>query len=268
MKSEIREQLHHLTTELYNIENLSASEIKEIALGIYNKATILEFLQSSKTEVVQPAIPGRTDYAPHSGPSRYKTFSFEKTEDEPIAEEEQQNPQFFKETENKDLEKPVPLTKEPEQAELPKKEPLNELEQFAAEFQKMPEFERKNPFSESFSSSKNPSQEEKKEFTETKQNEPLQPLSKKFAEHKPKSLNDTVNRGLTIGLNDRLAFINQLFEGEIEDYTRVLSQINTLSSFEEAKNFIETRVKPDYNNWQNKEEISNRFMMIIEKTFN
>ncbi|HBC02733.1 MAG TPA: hypothetical protein DC015_00695, partial [Aequorivita sp.] len=83
-----------------------------------------------------------------------------------------------------------------------------------------------------------------------------------------RSINDTLNKGLNIGLNDRLAFIKHLFEGQTEDYTRVLSQINTMESFEEAQRFIKGNVKPDYNHWLDKEEYSERFMNIIEKRFN
>lgn len=83
-----------------------------------------------------------------------------------------------------------------------------------------------------------------------------------------KSLNDRVKSGgLTIGLNDKIAFIKHLFEGNTSDYDRVISQLNTTASFSAAKIFIDTMVKPDYNNWTHKEEIENRFMEIIEAKF-
>ncbi|WP_147677053.1 hypothetical protein [Algibacter pacificus] len=83
-----------------------------------------------------------------------------------------------------------------------------------------------------------------------------------------KSLNDKLKSGgIKIGLNDKLAFIKHLFNGQNEDYDRVISQINTKESFNNAKHFIETMVKPDYNNWTNKEEFETRFMEIIEAKF-
>lgn len=83
-----------------------------------------------------------------------------------------------------------------------------------------------------------------------------------------KSLNDKLKSGgLQIGLNDKLAFIKHLFNGEVADYDRVLSQINTTTSFKEAKNLIQNVVKPDYNNWNNKEEFETRFMEILESRF-
>ena len=92
--------------------------------------------------------------------------------------------------------------------------------------------------------------------------------SKSIIIEKPKSLNDKLNLGLNIGLNDRLAFIKHLFNNSIDDYTRVLSQINSMSSFTEASSFIDKNVKADYNNWTDKNEYEERFMEIIEKRFN
>jgi hypothetical protein len=83
-----------------------------------------------------------------------------------------------------------------------------------------------------------------------------------------KSLNDKLKReGLTIGLNDKLAFIKHLFDGKAEDYDRVLSQINTSNSFKEASKLVQSVVKPDYNDWAGKEEYEERFMGIVEAKF-
>ncbi|MFC4722767.1 hypothetical protein ACFO5O_10570 [Geojedonia litorea] len=90
----------------------------------------------------------------------------------------------------------------------------------------------------------------------------------KIRENFKKSLNDKLkNGGLNIGLNDKLAFIKHLFNGKIEDYERVLSQINTAISYKEASNLIQNIVKPDYNNWAGKEEIEERFLQIVESKF-
>ncbi|MGB3607986.1 hypothetical protein [Psychroserpens sp.] len=83
-----------------------------------------------------------------------------------------------------------------------------------------------------------------------------------------KSLNDKLkNGGLNIGLNDKLAFIKHLFDGKIQDYERVLSQLKTTSSFEEAAHLITDIVKPDYNNWKGKEDVEARFLNIVEGKF-
>jgi hypothetical protein len=87
-------------------------------------------------------------------------------------------------------------------------------------------------------------------------------------EPKVMSLNDTLLKGINVGLNDRIAFVKHLFGGSNEDFNRVISQLNTINTFAEAKNFVEDLVKPDYNNWKNKEDYAERFMEIVEKKFN
>ena len=116
---------------------------------------------------------------------------------------------------------------------IPQKEhPVNDLEELTADFKEMPEFE---------------------------------PIEEAEAIEKQKqSLNDKLKSSISIGLNDKLAFIKHLFDGSNEDYDRVLSQLNTTSSFDEASKFINNMVKPEYNNWAYKEEYEARFMEIIE----
>ncbi len=87
------------------------------------------------------------------------------------------------------------------------------------------------------------------------------------AEMKSTSINDQVSKGIAIGLNDRIGFIKHLFGNSPEDYNRVLSQLITYNTLEETQLFIEEMVKPDYNNWEGKDEYSQRFMEIIEKKF-
>jgi hypothetical protein len=83
----------------------------------------------------------------------------------------------------------------------------------------------------------------------------------------PISLNDRMAKGIIIGLNDRIAFMNHLFANSSEDYNRVLSQLMTFDTFQEAEDFIENMVKPDYNNWEGKDEYALRFLEIVEKKF-
>lgn len=93
------------------------------------------------------------------------------------------------------------------------------------------------------------------------------PSEKKQKENKTTSLNDKLNKGINIGLNDRIAFEKKLFGGNAEDFNRVLSQLNTFDNFQEAESFILDFVKPDYNNWEGNEEYEARFLEIIEKKF-
>ncbi|WP_242134197.1 hypothetical protein [Aestuariivivens marinum] len=109
------------------------------------------------------------------------------------------------------------------------------------------------------------------EITAGFENTPVfEPISKinDGSNNEKKSLNDKIKTGrLNIGLNDKIAFIKHLFDGKNEDYDRVISQLNTTSSYAEAKRFIYDMVKPDYNNWVNQEELEIRFMEIIESKY-
>ncbi len=87
-------------------------------------------------------------------------------------------------------------------------------------------------------------------------------------ETKPKSLNDTLsNKDIKVGLNDRLAFVKHLFNDSTEDFNRVISQLNTIDTEERSVAFIENMVRPDYNDWQGKDDYVNRFMGLIERRF-
>jgi len=82
-----------------------------------------------------------------------------------------------------------------------------------------------------------------------------------------KTLNDKLfNQTIKVGLNDRIAFVNHLFNYSQADFNRVLSQLNTFKTEKEAKNFITTTVKPEYN-WQGKEAYEERLMLLIERKF-
>lgn len=82
-----------------------------------------------------------------------------------------------------------------------------------------------------------------------------------------KTINDAFSKMITVGLNDRIAFEKNLFNGSSEDLNRVLSQLNTIETYQEAQDFIEDLVKPDFNYWKGKEEYSERLMELIQKRF-
>jgi hypothetical protein len=113
---------------------------------------------------------------------------------------------------------------------------------------------------------------------ETKQPDNVIPIGRNFSDspvisinktdsERSYTLNDRMSKGITIGLNDRVAFMKHLFNNSSEDYNRVLSQLITFDTFDEAKSFIDNIVKPDYSNWDGKEEYADRFMEIVEKKF-
>ncbi|QXP63390.1 hypothetical protein [Polaribacter sp. HaHaR_3_91] len=82
----------------------------------------------------------------------------------------------------------------------------------------------------------------------------------------PKSLNDRFSANIQIGLNDRIAFVKNLFDGSQEDFNRVVSQLNTYGTEKEALKFINKMVKPDYD-WSSQQELETRFIEIVERKF-
>ncbi|MFV8345234.1 hypothetical protein [Flavobacterium sp. ZB4P13] len=90
---------------------------------------------------------------------------------------------------------------------------------------------------------------------------------KEAVEPKTVSLNEKLAKGINIDLNDRIAFIKHLFGNSSEDYNRVLNQLITFDTFYETRDFVQEMVKPDYNNWEGKQEYEERFMDVIEKKF-
>ena len=82
-----------------------------------------------------------------------------------------------------------------------------------------------------------------------------------------KSLNDRLaGNVLKFGLNDRIGFVNDLFDGSQEDFDRTVSQLNTLSSLSEAMEFIETDISGEYG-WDQKEKTVARFIAAVEQKF-
>lgn len=91
--------------------------------------------------------------------------------------------------------------------------------------------------------------------------------TKEATEPKATSLNSAFGKTMEIGLNDRVAFVNNLFGESNEDFNRVISQLNTFDNLEEAKDFLNEMIIPDYDFWTGKEEYVERFMAIVEKKF-
>lgn len=101
--------------------------------------------------------------------------------------------------------------------------------------------------------------------------EPVMVKSESVAEKaqstEKKSLNDRLAGGaLKFGLNDRIGFVKDLFDGSAEDFNRVVSQLNTLGSLGEAQDFLTTHIAPEYG-WADNEETAERFMAAVEQRF-
>jgi hypothetical protein len=89
----------------------------------------------------------------------------------------------------------------------------------------------------------------------------------KKKENKQLSLNDKlVGSNLQIGLNDRIAFVNKLFNFSQSDFNKVLTKLNAFTSKDEALKYFQYQVKPNYN-WKGKEDLEERFIGLIERKF-
>ena len=82
-----------------------------------------------------------------------------------------------------------------------------------------------------------------------------------------KNVNDQFSKKLSVDNNERLAFIKHLFDGDTINYERVLNQTLTLGSWSEVSNLISSKVKIEYNNWKGKEDIADRFLTVLQKSF-
>lgn len=88
------------------------------------------------------------------------------------------------------------------------------------------------------------------------------------AEEKPiPNLNERFNTGLKVDLNDRLAFIQHLFNNSPNEYQRAMNQLTTFDSMEQAEAFIQELIKPDYQGWEGKEEYEERFSRVLNQYF-
>jgi len=254
MKKNVRLQINALAKKIIvEGDDLKTSSLKVLVLKLYEKLTILEYLETPSD--IEPEVQ-KKDSLDSKTYREENWFQDPEPVPQPQEEDELVEPLMEK---IKDIVAQMPH--EAEQIDelldeiLPKKEVLkNELEEFASTYQETPVFERKEL------------EDEKQQITYPEST--VQVPDSKSQKNKQKSLNDKLNQGLNIGLNDRLAFIKHLFEGKTDDYTRVLSQINSMASYKEALGFIEGNVKPDYNNWTNKDKYEDRFMLIVEKRFN
>ena len=171
-------------------------------------------------------------------------------EEEPIANEESAfNPIFELETE----------AEEQEQQDIPaevafESQPEEKLEDHIGKYTE-PVFVKTNEVS-LFTSDSSETEEAKQTVAEEVKEEP-----------KSDAFNEMTTKSIAIGLNDRIGFVQHLFNDSNEDFNRVISQLNTFDTFEEAKNFINEMVLPDYNYWVGEEDYIERFMEIVEKKF-
>ncbi len=107
-----------------------------------------------------------------------------------------------------------------------------------------------------------------KEFKDTVSIDDTTAIFEKAERINPKkSINEAIlqQKNLQIDLNDRIAFVKNLFNNSQEDFNRVISQLNTMTTQKEALNLIRI-VKREYN-WDGQEIYEERLLLLIERKF-
>ncbi|MFM1879483.1 MAG: hypothetical protein RLZZ241_2349 [Bacteroidota bacterium] len=84
----------------------------------------------------------------------------------------------------------------------------------------------------------------------------------------PKSLNDAIDhQQVKIGLNDRLAFVKQLFDGDNLAFDQAIKELSSMETQVQCELYLEQTIKPNYNNWLGKEEYEVRLKALILRRF-
>jgi len=73
---------------------------------------------------------------------------------------------------------------------------------------------------------------------------------------------------MNIGLNDKISFINHLFDKNADAFNIFIEKLNAFDDFEEALKYIYKDVKSQYNNWEGKDEYEFRLIQLLELKFN
>jgi len=230
--------LAHSVLQLKNDENIDA--LHERAQAIYEKLTIAKFLNDQKEKVESSVLVNQDN-----------VDEVENKVNDEMANEISQN--IEKETDSKRESSNIEDVKfsiDEEEFNSDKNE-KNEISTIQTSLEE--------EFKDAISST-----EAAKIFENvTKEN----PVISEETVAKNRTLNDALfKNNLQIGLNDRIAFVNQLFDGSQEDFNRVISQLNTFNSEEDAKKFLLKFVKPDYD-WSNQQEFEERLLTLIERKF-
>lgn len=280
MKKEIYAELKQLAQEILSNNDFSTEEMQEKTKTLYEKLTVLKFVEQnlnrsfSENEKIEEEEPEKPSAKQNTENLSFSAETLrrgilspeevtEREDDEAIIEpntekiknivsqmSENFRPTYKEETET------VQVEEKPEKPQQTTQQDLG----IDLDYMKMPEFEPKKPEPET--------ERPKSAEPESSAKPPAKlPNLNDQPAHQPQSLNNKLRKGINIGLNDRIAFIKNLFDGSTADYNRVLSQVNTFNSEEEALDFIARMVKPDYNNWEGKEIYENRFLDIISARF-
>lgn len=228
MKNKLKQELKKLSTEILTADNLDdVTALYEVSKNLYEKLAVLKFIELELNDM-------EIDVSKNAIAAKFEEMA------NAILRSNQSVPENNPHEE--DIMIPGMDTIKDMVSEMPNNE---ELEDVLAEFMAKPNFMKNDK--ELFMPSND----------DLKKNEIT-----------PKSLNDRLGKNnVKVDLNDRLAFVRHLFNNNMEDYNRVLSQLNTIDTEERSISFIKNMVKPDYNNWEGKEPFEERFIELVARRF-
>lgn len=298
MSNELQFQLKELAIAILQSDSLSVEEIKSKALQLYDEALIISHAQqvnkivpTTEKKIEKTAID--TTVTTDTAPSKTENDAIqtptvkESVVEIPLINKAETDKLEIENIEIKNTEKAeedtteVPtLLQELEDLttdfNLPDFEPLQEQENLVDNLAENETENTNEDVAERLENNIEKNTAHKTEITEIELENSIISDSKKeeiiaastlSTVEKPRSLNDKLHTGFKIGLNDRLAFTQHLFGGNQEDFTRVISQLNTTPTLEEAISFIYGAIKPEYNFWEGKESYEIRFIELIERNF-
>ena len=97
-------------------------------------------------------------------------------------------------------------------------------------------------------------------------------LNDRFAQAETSSLADQLGKQpikdliSAIGLNEKFLFVEQLFNNDADAYKEQLKILNSMSSFDEAINYINNQLKNKFE-WKLKGTVEKKFIRIIERRY-
>lgn len=265
--------LAHSILQMKNKEDVFA--LRDKAHEVYEKLSVLAYIEEyinntpnpehTKEELIEKIENVVAEVAsPKEEVIKHNLEDVAEESEEEVVEETKNEEVTEEIIDEKQEEEVVEATEEVTEEE-PETEKEEEVEVVAeAEAEVVPEEEIKDLFTEEVETtedSNTPTLEEELQDTIA-----VDVVADLFENAPKKSLNDKLQGDIQIGLNDRIAFVKNLFGGSQEDFNRVVSQLNTFKTEKEAKKFINKMVKPDYD-WVEKEEFEERFIAIVERKF-
>jgi len=255
MRKNLIISLKSLARDILDVEtDQDLSELRKKTEEIYDKLVILDYLTKNIDSLEGKSIPGPVEET-----------EMEQIDSEPkeIVEEEidddtslvLQDEKMYEELESEPIESddvtPI-IAVSDNSLSNNQEESKDELEElFEPTFDSIKEdFSQKDEFRDTISL------DETEKLFETKR-----------TETKPVSLNDKLlGRKIQVGLNDRIAFVNSLFDFNQSEFNRILNELNAFETEVEAKNYIQNSIKTKYN-WSGKEDVEERFIFLVERKF-